>query len=271
MAKASYSLTTPTALLDSPYLLPREPKHQTEFNQLREQIQKMTAALESSRAEVRALSEHLLTVQEEERRRIARELHDDLSQRTAMVEFELAHVASFVREPEATGALRAARAGLAKLATGLRDISHRLHPSIVTDLGLSAAIRQLVDQFNKSGGFATLHDRTVTPVSDPLTGTALYRIAQEALRNARKHAGAVPVRVSLNCNANEICLSVKDSGPGFIVKDTGNQRGLGLLGMRERARLIGGTLTVRSQPGEGTLIMARAANKYLPMDAAPLV
>jgi signal transduction histidine kinase len=218
----------------------------------------MTQALESPRAEMRALSAHLLTVQEEERRRIAREIHDDLAQRTAMVAFELDQAARFVYGADATAALSAARARLAELETGLRDLSHQLHPSIVTDLGLPAAIKQLVNEFNGTGGSATFDNRSTAATVDPLAGTALYRISQEALRNVRKHAGAVKVSVTLAAKSGEIRLSIQDSGPGFIAEASDRPRGLGLLSMRERARLIGGTLMVRSSPGEGTLVVVRA-------------
>lgn len=218
-----------------------------------------TDAASAAQAELGSLSGYLLNAQEEERRRIARELHDDLSQRAAMIEFALEQVAHFMHEPDGKKALSAARGSLANLAKAIREISHQLHPSIIMDLGLAAAVKQLVNEFNEAGGAAALKlDERVAPMIDPLVGTALYRIAQEALRNARKHAGAVPVRVRLSMTPKDIYLAVQDSGPGFVVEASRSDHGLGLLGMRERARLIGSTLMVRSRPGEGTLIAVRA-------------
>ncbi len=192
---------------------------------LAEQLQRTTAALAAARAEVRSLSAYLLVAQEDERRRIARELHDDLSQRTAMVQFKLAQVEPFVEKPEGIETLSAAREDLVKLAAGIRNISHQLHPSLIADLGLSAALKQLVSDFNESGGSATFTDRTTASILDPLVGTALYRIAQEALRNVNKHAGRVAVRIKLSTSGHDLQLSIKDSGPGFAVNAKRSDRG----------------------------------------------
>ncbi|HLK21739.1 MAG TPA: sensor histidine kinase [Bryobacteraceae bacterium] len=215
-------------------------------------------ALKNAHAEIQILSAHLITAQEEERCRMARDLHDDLGQRAAMIGIQLDNVARFVHEAEGAKALSLVRTNLDELAAGLEEVSHRLHPSIVTNLGLSVALNQLVEQFNAAGGSAKFKDRSGAPVFDPAIGTALYRIAQEALRNIRKHARGARVRVTLARQRDKMYLFVEDNGPGFEASAGGVKHGLGLLSMRERARLIGGTLTVKSQLGEGTLILACA-------------
>lgn len=269
VAPVSGKIDTHAVVFDIVGPLRQRGNRQGNQESLAEQLQRTTAALAAARSEVRALSTSLLVAQEEERRRIARDVHDDLSQRAALIEFKLTQVEPFVERPEGKEALTAAREDLAKLAVGIRNISHQLHPSVIADLGLPAALRQLVDEFNESGGSATFADRMTVPILDPLVRTALYRIAQEALRNVKKHAGRVPVRIKLSSSAQDLHLSIKDSGPGFAVNAKRSDRGLGLLSMRERARLIGATLMIRTRPGAGTQIAVRArTDGSVEMDAS---
>lgn len=237
--------------------LRRETAQEEEHHRLEEEVQGTAAALGSTRAELRALSAHLLTAQEEERRRIARELHDDLAQRTVTIEMNLYRLTHFVHEAEGAAALSSARASLRELLDGLRQVSHRLHPALILHFGLPAALDRLVEEYNDAGGAATFADRSGTLQLDLDTGTALFRIAQEALRNARKHVPAAPVRVTLSCRKNELDLSIEDGGPGFDPHAARVRHGLGLLSMHERARLLGGTLVVRSSPRSGTLVQVR--------------
>ena len=196
----------------------------------------------------------LIEYSEEERRRLARELHDDISQRLAL----LADDADRIRR-EVVWTDEASRYRLdnlvqraRSLAEDLRRISHSLHPAIVEDLGLAAAIRSLSTEFAENSGLPATLVASNLPLYVPLAvSTVFYRIVQEALRNVSKHAGDTAVRITLNGQPGEIVLVVADSGTGFDMHDC---PGLGLISMRERAHLAGGTFTVKSAPGKGTTI-----------------
>jgi signal transduction histidine kinase len=224
-------------------------------------VRSAEVALGTTKEELRALAASLMTVQEDERRRIARELHDDLTQRLAVIDFELEKVR---QELPAEGAalanahLTTIRSRLTALTEDVRNLSHRLHPSIIEDLGLEVALRRLVHDFQRAHGIAI---RCTTRSFDrpaPLpVETALYRIAQEALRNAAKHAPHALVTVTLSSTNDELRLTIEDDGPGFDVAEVRSKRGLGLVSIEERARLIGGHVDVRSVPCEGTEIVVR--------------
>jgi signal transduction histidine kinase len=202
------------------------------------------------------LSGHLIAAQEEERGRIARELHDDLAQRTAAMDIELERLTPLLL-PSAEGAFSTVRKHLAELSADLRKVSHRLHPTVIADLGLPAALKELVHEFNDAGGNALfVGPNETTPGMSVEQATNVYRIAQEALHNARKHAPGSRVRVVFARKDQQVRLSIKDTGPGFNLDEIrrGRGRGLGLLSMQERARLAGGNLMVRTKPGGGTRI-----------------
>lgn len=146
---------------------------------------------------------------------------------------------------------------LEELAEGIRDISHRLHPDIIEDLGLPEALRALVDEHNRSGSEVVLLMRDV-PRKIPLaTATTLYRIVQEGLRNAAKHASGSAVQVALEGKLSDLELKIQDTGPGFSAIEVRSKGGLGLLSMQERARLAGGKLMLGGRPGEGTVLLVR--------------
>jgi signal transduction histidine kinase len=205
------------------------------------------------------LAAKLLAYGEEERRRIARELHDDISQRLALLADDSdrlrrdLHVTDEANRLRLDNLVRQARA----LSDDLRHISHSLHPSMLDDLGLKAAIRSLTRHFSERTGMAARFKSSgEIPRDVPKeVGTALYRIAQEALRNAAKHAGETPVTVSLEAREGELILIVSDSGNGFI--ESANKIGLGLTSMRERAYLAGGVFEVVSAPDKGTTVKVR--------------
>ncbi|HUB78386.1 MAG TPA: CheR family methyltransferase [Bryobacteraceae bacterium] len=219
-----------------------------------DQVHQTTEALSSTQAELRALSGRLMAAQEDERRRIARELHDDLAQRAAVVDVTLQRVAQLLPSVEGAEAIAAVRGHLNSLSVGLREISHRLHPSVIVDLGLATALKELVRELNEAGGDISFQGSDVAPQLSPDEALALYRIAQEALNNARKHAPKSSVRVFFKANERYARLSIEDDGPGFKLPDIRNGRGLGLLSMQERARMMGGKLFVRTRLAGGTRI-----------------
>ncbi|MBV9083410.1 MAG: hypothetical protein JOZ62_12080 [Acidobacteriaceae bacterium] len=227
----------------------------SEKERLASEVEVKTQALGRSQDELRALTVSLFTSQEEERRRIARELHDDVSQRLAALEIESDEAEGSIPEQAAAAkqAMQRIRARIMKLSEDVRLMSHRLHPSIIEDLGLKAALQALTEEFGRRENMiATFLSRDV-PDDLPLqVSTALYRITQEALRNVSKHAGQTHARVSLKGTPEGIELQVADFGHGFDID--GGRPGLGLLSMEERARHIGGRLHVQSRRGDGTRV-----------------
>ena len=209
-------------------------------------------------------AQRLLAAQEEERAWVARELHDDLLQRVALIRHELdtlwGGLAAGASAPQAQR-LRALTAELADLGEALRNVAHRLHPTVVDQLGLPRALDGLAGELGRSGLTVGLTTAEATaPIPGEVAHTA-YRIAQEALRNVAKHAGAPRAEVLVRTAGGTLVLSVSDEGRGFDPR--GDGKGLGLVSMVERAALIKGSVTVTSRPGGGTTIEAR-----LPLEPA---
>jgi PAS domain S-box-containing protein len=219
-------------------------------------IDEQRTELDVARDELRALAGRLMTMQEEERRRIARELHDSLGQQLGVAQAEL-HQLRRHPDPAAAGpALLELESRLGRLSDEVRDLSHRLHPAVLEDLGLTAALRSLAAEFERGSGTRVrlqLDDRFQgVPVE---VATVVYRVAQEALRNAAKHSGGnVEVTVTLAATEDSLRLEVADTGPGFHMDAVRAKGGLGIVSMRERARLAGGTLQIEAAAGRGTVV-----------------
>lgn len=235
----------------------REELRARESALLRLQVQSTGEALDRTRQELRALTTSLLTAQEEERRRIARELHDDIGQRLAALEIGLRRLRD--RPDDVAAQTDALAAQVSALAGEVRQLSHQLHPAMLEDLGLGAALRRLVQDFAGSRAAPVRFEtRDLPDETLPAVATTFYRIAQEALRNVARHAGDTPVSVVLVGGHGQLRLTISDSGPGFDPAALREARGLGLLSMRERARLVGSHLDIHAQPGVGTTITVRA-------------
>jgi len=203
--------------------------------------------LQQSREELRALAGQLLTAQEGERRRIARDLHDDVNQRLAMLAMDLRRIEKGDQaDPAAVVSMvRSITGRLTAVSDDVRQMAYRFHPSILDDLGLTKAVRRLVDDFSAGTG---------SPVPTDLA-TCVYRIAQESLNNVARHARASEVEVELICDEGRVTLSIRDNGVGFDPLQVSQMRGrLGVLSMKERVRLVRGTLDVTTAPGRGTHI-----------------
>ena len=213
-------------------------------------------ALATSRQELRDLTARLLTVQEEERRRISRDLHDDINQRLAMLVVQAESLEANL--PPAAAAcskeLRSIQDRLTELSDDVRHLAYQFHPSILDDLGLPVALQRLVDDCATRSRLEIALDISVTPQAIPqAVSTCLYRIAQECLANVMKHARATRVNVSLASTPDAINLTVQDDGVGFDTQNAvDNPRGLGLVSMAERVRLVHGTVTIDSVPQQGT-------------------
>ena len=218
------------------------------------------ALLRQSEQQLRDLAGSLLTAQEDERRRLARELHDDLTQRLGFLSMELGRLASdphLGMEGFFTG-LRSLQSQTIRMTEGVRLISHGLHPSVIQDFGLGVALEEFCEEFERAQGTEIIFDGLEKVARlDVVAATCLYRIAQEAMRNAVAHGRATTVRVELDQTPERAArLRVIDDGVGFMVPETREKTTLGIVSMRERIRLVGGTLTISSEPGDGTEITA---------------
>jgi two-component system NarL family sensor kinase len=200
-------------------------------------------------------SQRVLGAHEEERAWVARELHDDMLQRVAMVRHELDALwatLSSAATPTEAHRLRALNAELVDLGVALRNVAHRLHPTIVDQLGLPRALEALGSEFQRGG----LDVRVTVPQDaaiPPAVAHTAYRIAQESLRNIVKHSGVKEASLQLDAGP-ALVLRISDAGRGFAPDP--RTPGLGLASMRERAALVQGTLSVKSRPGGGTTVEA---------------
>jgi len=198
----------------------------------------------------------LLGAQEEERSRVARELHDDALQRLAVIRHELEQVAALAG-PEAVHRIGGVSGELEDLGTVLRTAAHQLHPSVVEKAGLVRALGALAEEFGRTSG---LDVRLALPPADvavpPGVGVAAYRIAQEALRNVVRHAGVARADLSLELTEGTLTLRVADAGKGFDAGTSRPEDGLGLIAMRQRAVAVGGHLAVAPAPAGGTIVTA---------------
>ena len=211
--------------------------------------------------ELSQLSAKLLLVQEEERRRIAREIHDDLTQRLTALTLELHHLRlshEAERKDSLSSRLQTMTTSAEELTSDLQKLAHHLHPAILEHVGLEAAARELVEDFAAKTGLETEIMVKDLPKDIPLErATCLYRILQESLRNVQKHAKAQNVLVRILQTARGIGLCVHDDGQGFKNGvDESRRKGLGLTSMDERVKLYNGTFRVRTKPNDGTELHA---------------
>ena len=221
---------------------------------------KAEEAIRSSQESLRALTAQLISAREEESKRLARELHDVFSQRLAVLGMETAAVEQkfACADPACCKILHDIGEEIGNLARDVHHLSRDLHPSILDDLGLTAALRAECGAFSRQHKIPVRFEPVRVPESLPSTvALGLYRIAQESLRNVGKHAGATEVRVTLEGTDGAVCLVVEDNGSGFDFDRIKGRRGLGLFSMEERVRLVEGILQIRSQPGTGTTVEVR--------------
>lgn len=222
------------------------------FNRMSEALARTTV----SRDELEILAGRLIRAQEEERSRIGRELHDDLTQRLAALAIEMGNLRRLEKSPEEWRAgLERLKQQVVRLSEDVHGLSRRIHPAMLDELGLVAAIETECRGFLERGGLPVdFRPSGVFEDISPNHRLALYRIVQEALRNIQRHAGADHVAISLVRTSSEVELQIEDNGIGFDPDRPGSRTGLGLASMEERARLLGGTFRISSQAGKGTRI-----------------
>lgn len=214
-------------------------------------------ALEEGQQELRKLSNALLVAEQNAARRIARELHDDITQRLAFLSMEIGKTAVRLHDDAAAvQELRSHQGKILQISDSVRRISHEMHPSVLDDLGLAAAIESLCLDFQKYEGIPvrfTAHE--IPDAVDETIGACLYRVTQESLHNITRHAQAAAAQVSLERQGDHLQLQIVDDGMGF---DTSSRKpGLGTLSTQERVRLVNGAVSVESAPGKGTCVTVR--------------
>jgi PAS domain S-box-containing protein len=207
-----------------------------------------------------SVGRRLMEAQEEERTWIARELHDDIVQRVALVAVELERCDQHA--PDATTGvpdyIGQACQSLSELGKDIQALSHRLHSSKLEYLGLVSAAKSFCQELSEQRNVRIEFKHSDIPAAIPREiSLCLFRVLQEALQNAAKHSGAQDFAVEVNGTQDGIRLSVTDSGIGFDWQDAINRRGIGLISMRERLHLVNGELSIQSDPGRGTTVRAQ--------------
>jgi len=204
------------------------------------------------------MSRNLIAAQEQERARIARELHDDINQRVALLSIGLDELR--LKRNDLPPDVRARRLHELQLlasdiSTDLHALSHELHSSKLDHLGVVRAMTSWCKEFGKQHKMEIDFKSQHVPKLPQEISICLFRVLQEAVHNAAKHSGAKRIEVQLVANSGEVHLNVSDSGKGFDIEAVGQSQGLGLTSMRERVRLVGGTIAIESKPmGGGTTI-----------------
>lgn len=228
----------------------------TERRLTEQNLRKSETELRKRNAEIHELAGKLMTAQEEERRRISRDLHDDLNQKVAALSMKITAIKK--QAPKQDDSLRKQLDDILEssfeISSDIRRLSHKLHPAILEHVGLAAALKAYVADFNR---LEKIDVRLAMPefIEIPSdVAVCLYRVAQEALRNVVKHSGVRQAELNLSADERAIHFSVSDSGEGFDLEAT-RGRGLGLVSMGERVRLMEGALNIVTSPGHGTRLV----------------
>jgi len=233
---------------------------------LAEHALQQTEILRHSQEQLRTLTAGLVEAQEEERRRISQELHDDISQRLAAlaIQAEVLHQAHGISADELQGKLGELQKQMEALSEDLRHTARNLHPFTLTQLGLEPALRSYCAEFSSLKQFKVRFTARALPGTIPsAVALCVYRVVQEALGNVAKHAGAKRAVVSVSGSGGALHVDIRDNGHGFDL-DQAKGKGLGLISMEERVRQLGGTFSISPRPGDGTRIEIRIPVKTEP-------
>ncbi len=222
----------------------------------------MADTIEASREKLRALAVHMESVREEERTRIAREIHDELGQALTCIKIDLSEIKNELEteQPDsvaAAGKTRAILNYIDETISTVRKISAELRPGVLDDLGIAAAIQWLSQDFQKRTGISCNLRRIESAEPDKNVATAFFRILQESLTNVARHSGATLVTIDFFPEDGNLVLSVRDNGKGFKEDTLDKSSSLGLLGIKERVLQFGGGADITSRPGKGTRVIVR--------------
>jgi PAS domain S-box-containing protein len=230
---------------------------------LEHQVERRTTEIRSILDQLRRLSGSMMTNQEKERSAIARELHDELGQVLTALRMDSVWLRSRLEKTDTKAAQRVSSMCelIDKTIEEVRGLAVRLRPGVLDDLGLVDALEWYTTDFERRTGITCLFEHGHIPYIPDMVATAAYRIAQETLTNVARHAFASRVEVILQNEKDLLSLTVADNGCGFIADEVSETEALGLVGMRERATLVGGVLDVQSGIGKGTQV-----NLRVPMD-----
>jgi PAS domain S-box-containing protein len=230
----------------------------TERRLAEEALRNREKELSRSHAKIRELAGKLMSAQEEERRRISRELHDDLNQKVAALSIMISTIThQLALEESLKNQLEMVHTYSVEIADGIHRLSHELHPAVLEHVGLAAALRAYVAEFSRLEKIRV--ELTVPEAVEGIPHDAavcLYRIAQESLRNIVKHSGVDHAEIMLTINDRAVCLHIVDYGSGFDLSSARNNGGLGLASMEERIRLVQGSFRISTQPGGGSKLLA---------------
>jgi PAS domain S-box-containing protein len=244
---------------------------------LRDVTERMKAdeALRRSREELRELSANLQNVREEEKSRIARELHDDLGQQLTALKMDLSSVEAALDDAsppiaEIVGRLHSMRALVDRTVASVRRIAADQRPVMLDDLGLLPAVDWLADDFTNRYGVEVERRIDSGEIAfTPHAATALFRIVQEALTNVARHADATRVTLDMHIEAENVILTITDDGRGSPATNALRGKSFGLIGMRERARMLGGSVSVRTAGGEGFAVTVTLPLRAVQHEEAP--
>ncbi len=230
---------------------------------LERQVNQRTIQLEKAQTHLKNLSKNIIASQEREKELVARELHDHLGQVLTALRFDAVWIERQVKELDAIAGERAGKmsALIDDTIQDVRDMAYRLRPRVLDDLGLTDALDSLVSDFEKRSNVSCVFRHDPIPEIDNTLATALYRIGQEALTNSLRHANATTILVELTTDDQGIILTIEDDGGGFDLLNTTDRNGFGLEGMKERANLLGGKLTISSTLSQGTKICCKVKVK----------
>ncbi len=220
---------------------------------------RLVRSLELKNQQIKSLSQNHVRRLEQERQHIARELHDQTGQVLVGLKLRLQVLAGLLNEEQSDAKLELAglRSQLNQAASELKDLAKKLRPPTLDELGFEASLRQLVSEFRRQVNCVIRVDFQSLPRLNNEAETALFRIAQESLTNIAKHSQASEVQISFKTEKTSQVFSVRDNGVGFNLQDATN--GLGLVGIRERVKMLDGTIEIDSCDGQGTLVEVRLA------------
>jgi signal transduction histidine kinase len=223
---------------------------------LQQERQRHFESISLAKMELELLSARLLEIQEQERRTLSQELHDEVGQTLTALRMEISQTIPLISEPASRERLTRARQLAEKTVQMVRNISLMLRPSLLDDLGLGPAVQWQLEQFSKRSGIQSLFNGAdVGETLADAVKTCVFRIAQETLNNCEKYSQAANVVVNLRLSAERVSLEIVDDGVGFTLDHRGlPAHGTGILGMKERAATLGGVLLVDSSPGKGTRV-----------------